>query len=57
MASLVDVYELYKNSKDFKDYVDKYTAKHRMHNDNVFGHKMVQEAYEYYYPRWLKGEK
>ena len=55
--SLIDVYELYKNSEDFKAYVDKYATKHRMLPETALSHKMVQEAYGYYYPRWLKGEE
>lgn len=53
--SLIDVYELYKNSEDFKDYVNKYATKHRMLPETALSHKIVQEAYGYYYPRWLKG--
>ena len=40
--------EFYKTNQDFKDYVDKYCAKHHIDKDEAFTHSLVISAYEYY---------
>lgn len=40
--------QLYEDNNDFKEYVDKYSKKHKCTVDQAFTHAMVKEVYEYY---------
>ena len=48
----IELSELYKNDKSFKEYVDKYALCHRMFPEDTFTHKIVNAYAEY-----LKGGK
>lgn len=48
MSILLQVAELYKKDKDFKDYVKKYAIAHRMLPEDCFTHEMIIQAYLYY---------
>lgn len=45
---LVEMTELYKSNKDFKEYVDKFCTKHRTVPENAFKCAVVQEVYRSY---------
>lgn len=43
-----EIFEFYRTNKDFKDYVDKYAAQHRMLPETALSHQIIFEAYVYY---------
>lgn len=45
---LVEMNELYKSNKDFKEYVDKFCTKHRTLPELAFKTVIVQEVYKAY---------
>lgn len=45
---LVEMNELYKSNKDFREYVDKFCTKHRTVPENAFKCVVVQEVYKAY---------
>lgn len=45
--------KLYNVCEDFKEYVDKYSAKHKISVNEALTHKMVQEVAKMYKERML----
>ena len=50
--NLVELDNLYKTNKDFKEYVDKYSRCHRMLAEDAIKCKVVQN-----YADWIRGGK
>lgn len=50
--TLIEIHEMYKTSKELKEYTDKYARCHRMLPEDALEHKVVRN-----YAEWLKGGK
>lgn len=48
----IEINEMYKTNKDFKEYVDKYSRCHRMLAEDAIKCKVVQN-----YADWIRGGK
>ena len=51
--NVLNANDLYNKSEDFKEYVDKYSTKHKILVQEALTHKLVQEVAQMYKERML----
>ena len=51
--NVLNANDLYNKCEDFKEYVDKYSTKHKISVNEAFTHKLVQEVAKMYKERML----